>query len=154
MRNFCNLICWEQWYFSLIWNTYMWKLQTFCGKKYKQIIAWFVRDIWHKYHSRYFKIVSNFTRLTTREITYNNFEISLVVFMPNITTNHAITYTNSAVFYGIILQDKLHSFSIQDDLNTRSPSTTNHKNNSIIKRLYIENSPLDGTVQSGQSAVM
>ena len=30
-----------------------------------------------------------------REITYNNSEISLVVFMPNITTNHAITYTNS-----------------------------------------------------------
>ena len=28
-----------------------------------------------------------------REITYNNFEISLVVFMPNITTNYAITYT-------------------------------------------------------------
>ena len=27
------------------------------------------------------------------EITYNNFEISLVVFVPNITTNHAITYT-------------------------------------------------------------
>ena len=50
-------------------------------------------DIWHKYHSWYFKIVSNFTRPTAREITYNNFEISLVVFMPNITTNHAITYT-------------------------------------------------------------
>ena len=33
--------------------------------------------------------------LTAREITYNNFEISLVVFMPNITTNHAITYTNN-----------------------------------------------------------
>ena len=30
------------------------------------------------------------------EITYNNFEISLMVFMPNITTNHAITYTNFA----------------------------------------------------------
>ena len=29
-----------------------------------------------------------------REITYNHFEISLVVFLPNITTNHAITYTN------------------------------------------------------------
>ena len=28
------------------------------------------------------------------QITYNNFEISLAVFMPNITTNHAITYTN------------------------------------------------------------
>ena len=27
------------------------------------------------------------------QITYNNFEISLVVFMPNITTNHGITYT-------------------------------------------------------------
>ena len=95
MRNFCNLIGLEQWYFSLIWNTYMWKLQTFCGKKYKQIIAWFVRDIWHKYHSWYFKIVSNFTRLMACEISYNNFEISLLLFMPNITTNHAITYTNS-----------------------------------------------------------
>ena len=31
MKNFCNLICLEQWYFSLIWNTCMWKLQTFCG---------------------------------------------------------------------------------------------------------------------------
>ena len=29
------------------------------------------------------------------QITYNNFEISLVVFMPNITTNDAITYTNA-----------------------------------------------------------
>ena len=48
-------------------------------------MAWFVRDIWHKYHSWYFKIVSNY---------YNNFEISLVVFMPNIKTKHAITYTN------------------------------------------------------------
>ena len=47
---------------------------------------------------RHFKIVSNFTRLTAREIMYNNFEISLVVFMPNITTNHAITYTNLDVW--------------------------------------------------------
>ena len=31
MRNFCNLLGLEQWYFSLIWNTYMWKLQTLCG---------------------------------------------------------------------------------------------------------------------------
>ena len=30
IRNFCNLIGLEQWYFNLIWNTYMWKLQTFC----------------------------------------------------------------------------------------------------------------------------
>ena len=30
-----------------------------------------------------------------REIMYNNFKISLVVFMPNITTNNAITYTKT-----------------------------------------------------------
>ena len=54
--------------FQLNLNTYMWKLQTFCG--YKQIIPWFLRDIWHKYHSWYFKIVSNFTLLKAREITY------------------------------------------------------------------------------------
>ena len=44
-----------------------------------------------------FQNCPNLTRLTAREITYNNFEISLVVygvFMPNITTNHAITYAN------------------------------------------------------------
>ena len=37
---------------------------------------------------------------TTRyiSITYKNFEISLVVFMPNITTKHAITYTNTRHF--------------------------------------------------------
>ena len=29
------------------------------------------------------------------QITYNNFEISLVVFMPNIITNHAITTTTT-----------------------------------------------------------
>ena len=34
------------------------------------------------------------------EITYNNFEISIVVFIPNITINHAITYTNF-VYYQI-----------------------------------------------------
>ena len=45
-----------------------------------------------KYHSWYLEIVPNFIHLTACEITYNNFEISLVVFMPNITTNHAITY--------------------------------------------------------------
>ena len=43
-----------------------------------------VRDIWHKYHSRYFKIVANFTCLTARLITFDNFEISLVVFMRSI----------------------------------------------------------------------
>jgi len=59
-----------------------------------------VCDIWHKYHLWYFKIVPNFTRLTAREIIYNNyFEISLVVFMPNITINHAITSTNTNIIF-------------------------------------------------------
>ena len=31
MRNFCKLIALERWYFSLIWNTYMSKLQNLCG---------------------------------------------------------------------------------------------------------------------------
>ena len=31
MRDYCNLIGLKQWYFSLIWNTYMLKLQTFFG---------------------------------------------------------------------------------------------------------------------------
>ena len=35
--------------------------------------------------------------------TYNNFEISLVLFMPNITTNQAITYTNALVVRGCVL---------------------------------------------------
>ena len=48
-------------------------------------------------NDNYFKVVSNFTRLTAREITYNNFEISLVVSIPNITTNHSITYTNHSL---------------------------------------------------------
>ena len=47
------------------------------------ICTWYLA----KNHSWYFKIVSNFTRLMAREITCNNFETSLIVFMPNITTN-------------------------------------------------------------------
>ena len=37
-----------------------------------------------------FVILSDISKLS--QISYNNFEISLVVFMPNITTNNAITY--------------------------------------------------------------
>ena len=49
------------------------------------------------------KLSENFTRLTTREITYNNFEISRVVFMPNVNTNHAITYTIYNVICNVTL---------------------------------------------------
>ena len=39
---------------------------------------------------------------------YNNFEISLVVFMTNITTNHAITYTNLFTYEALkILKNSL-----------------------------------------------
>ena len=41
-------------------------------------------------------------------------------------------------FYRIILQDKLHSFNIQDDRSTRFPCTTNYKNNIIKSNLYRE----------------
>ena len=37
---------------------------------------------------------STFKEVKKMEI-FNNFEISLVVFMPNTTTNHAFTYTNT-----------------------------------------------------------
>ena len=36
-------------------------------------MAWFVRDIWHKQHSWYFKIVSNYTCLTAHEIFLQQF---------------------------------------------------------------------------------
>ena len=47
-----------------------------------------------------------------REITYNNFEISLVVFMLNITTNHAITYAYLLREYLIIF---VFSMSVQSE---------------------------------------
>ena len=71
-----------------------------------------MRDIWHKYHSWYFEIASNFTRLMALEFTYNNFEISLVVFMPNITTNHAISYIGRrSIFFKINFWKLVSSFS-------------------------------------------
>ena len=41
-------------------------------------------------------------------------------------------------FYRPILQEKLHSFNIQDDRSTRFPCTTNYKNNIIKSNLYRE----------------
>ena len=49
------------------------------------------------------------TRLTARKITDNNFEISLVVFMPNITTNHAITY-----IYGTVIRTSMTELQLKD----------------------------------------
>ena len=72
MRNFCNLIGLDQWYFSLIWNTYMWKITNLllvqnCLTFNSPIGSWnYIQQFWN--------------------IT--------VVFTTNITTNHGITYTN------------------------------------------------------------
>ena len=43
-----------------------------------------------------------------REITYNDFKISLVVFMSNISTNHAITYTYLFFMYLFMLNRTYH----------------------------------------------
>ena len=47
------------------------------------------------YHDLYVTFGINTTRDISK-LSYNNVEISLVVFMPNIITNHAIIYTNYA----------------------------------------------------------
>ena len=56
IRNFCNLIGLEQCYFSLIWNH--------TCENYKP----FVSEFRHKYHSWYFKIVSNFSCLKRLDV--------------------------------------------------------------------------------------
>ena len=44
-------------------------------------------------------IFQNCLKFRISKLRITIFEISLVVFMPNITTNHAITYTNTVPFY-------------------------------------------------------
>ena len=51
-------------------------------------------DIWHKYHEWYFEIViRNFTSRQASEI-WDNFEISRVVFLPNITYKSCYYFVN------------------------------------------------------------
>jgi len=67
-------------YLSFVNNDGAWsKLQNFIEPYYKQDIS----------------KLSQISLANAREILVNNFEISLVVLMPNITTKHAITYTNT-----------------------------------------------------------
>ena len=49
------------------------------------------------------------------KITYNNFEITLLVFMPSISTNHAITYTN---VHNEIFKYSSQNFSLAIDGNS------------------------------------
>ena len=66
--------------------------------------------------------ISKLSQTSLAEIMYNNFEISLVVFMSNITINHAITCTNHAVTYTNCDQktkDCVRSVSFQHKLQHR-----------------------------------
>jgi len=67
------------------------RYQKFLGFYYKQIIAWPARSIWQYYRLLIFQNFQN----TTRGIL-DNFEISLVVLLPNTTTSHAINYTTNS----------------------------------------------------------
>ena len=52
-------------------------------------------------------------------IKYNDFEISLVVFMPNMTTNQAITYTNT-------IRTCTWQYKKQNELNSRVTAPLNY----------------------------
>ena len=62
-------------------NVIKWGLFVCLPVTMTQLLAWFVHDIWHKYHLWYFKIVSNFTHLTAQEIMFHNFETSLQIML-------------------------------------------------------------------------
>ena len=125
---------------------------------WKQIIAWFVCDIWHKYHSWHFKIASNFTRLTAHEITYNNnSKYHLRYLCPNITTNHTITYSciqrhvyiNRLIVKIIFVSYKVHAMNyfaslgifmrqwlkLQRYQNRSSPSTSSSTKATVAKKV-------------------
>ena len=57
------------------------------------------------------------------QIMHNNFEISLMVFMPNITTNHAITYTNISMHKGCWKQISIYSYK-RDEITVLSIEVT------------------------------
>ena len=40
------------------------------------------------------------------KITYDNFEVSHLVVMPNITPNHAFTYTNYALIFNPVIANE------------------------------------------------
>ena len=50
------------------------------------------------------------------QITYNNFEISLVIFVSNIATNHAIAYTNNVNSAGYRRQNRRRLRSTGDEV--------------------------------------
>ena len=86
-----------------IWMRVCWDIILFHGSRKSGFLKRFIRCVNTKRRAHVLRAIwtpfsSFFTRATAREITYNNFEISLVVFMPNITTNHAVTYTNTMIF--------------------------------------------------------
>jgi len=89
------------------------KLQYFLRSYYKHLIACFVRDIWDKYHSWYFKIAPNFTRLrlVTLCITilkYHSWYLSQILLQTMllpilIHPQNMYYYLSSTVFIAIFL---------------------------------------------------
>ena len=51
---------------------------------------------------------------------YNNSEIPLVVFMPNITTNHVITYINLLLLLLLLLLTKINELDSSDTAPLRT----------------------------------
>ena len=60
------------------------------------------------------------SNLTAHEITYDNFEISLVVFMPNITTNHAIISILITAYFRPFDNNKSISFSWKKEKQSKT----------------------------------
>ena len=66
-------------------------MRNFYALQYKQETARFLRGIWDKYRLKTPQI--SLAAAAARDILVN-FEISLVVFIPNTPRNRAISYTN------------------------------------------------------------
>ena len=92
----------------------------------------------------YFKIVSNFIRLMARDISYNdNFETSLVVFMPNIIHYKSCYYRNKEVLivwshaWIIFFFASLRMCAVQLRWNGRKITTILNEVNQSLKRKKI-----------------
>ena len=114
----------------------------FCVARYK-----FTLQIWQRVKKLFYITSEVILRQFCLELILNKTIRRCLVYLSDLEQNlryFSLPYFthNSAVFYRIILQDKLHSFNIKDDRSTRFPSTTNYKNDNNITRFYTETSPL------------
>ena len=80
------------------------------------LIRWILRH--SAYHINATRDTSKLSQIWL-QIKYNNFEISLVVFMPNMTTDHAITFTNT-------IRTFTRQYKKQNELNSRNTAPLNY----------------------------